>query len=42
MPPALVQSFYTKLPDFQQLLRFYDPQGKFRNAFLDTYIFGSH
>jgi alditol oxidase len=42
MSPALVQSFYTKLPDFQQLLQFYDPQGKFRNAFLDTYIFGSH
>ena len=40
MPPAHVQSLYTKLPDFQQLLRFYDPQGKFRNAFLDTYIFG--
>ena len=35
-----VQSLYPKLPDFQQLLEFYDPQGKFRNAFLDTYIFG--
>ncbi|HEX9441369.1 MAG TPA: D-arabinono-1,4-lactone oxidase [Roseiflexaceae bacterium] len=42
MPPAQLQSLYAKLPDFQQLLRFYDPQGKFRNAFLDTYIFGSH
>jgi alditol oxidase len=40
MPPARVQSLYPKLPDFQQLLRRYDPQGKFRNAFLDTYIFG--
>jgi len=40
LSPAQVQSFYTKLPDFQQLLRSYDPQGKFRNAFLDTYIFG--
>jgi xylitol oxidase len=38
MPAARVQSFYTKLPDFQQLLRQYDPQGKFRNTFLDTYI----
>ena len=42
IPPAQLQSLYAKLPDFQQLLRFYDPQGKFRNAFLDTYIFGSH
>ncbi|HEX6292796.1 MAG TPA: FAD-binding protein [Herpetosiphonaceae bacterium] len=32
-------SLYPKLPDFQQLLRSYDPDGKFRNAFLDTYIF---
>lgn len=40
MPPAQVQSLYPKLRDFQGLLRSYDPQGKFRNAFLDTYIFG--
>lgn len=40
MPPARVQALYQKLPDFQNLLRTYDPQGKFRNAFLDTYIFG--
>jgi len=40
MPAARVQSLYAKLPDFQQLLRHYDPQGKFRNRFLDTYIFG--
>jgi xylitol oxidase len=40
MSPAQLQSCYTRLPDFQQLLRSYDPQGKFRNAFLDTYIFG--
>ena len=33
--PAQLQSLYVKLPDFQQLLRSYDPQGKFRNAFLD-------
>lgn len=38
MPPGRAQSFYEKLPDFQQLLRSYDPQGKFRNAFLETYI----
>jgi alditol oxidase len=41
MPAARLQSLYEKLPDFQQLLRHYDPQGKFRNAFLDTYIFGA-
>jgi xylitol oxidase len=41
MPAARVQSLYERLPDFQQLLREYDPQGKFRNAFLDSYIFGS-
>jgi xylitol oxidase len=40
MPPAQVQSLYKKLPDFQQLLRRYDAQGKFRNACLDTYILG--
>ncbi|MEO8753157.1 MAG: D-arabinono-1,4-lactone oxidase [Casimicrobiaceae bacterium] len=41
MPAARVQSLYAKLPDFQQLLRNHDPQGKFRNRFLDTYIFGT-
>ncbi|MCB9101846.1 MAG: FAD-binding protein [Anaerolineales bacterium] len=40
LPAARVPSLYPKLPDFQQLLHTYDPQGKFRNAFLDTYIFG--
>jgi len=38
MPPARLQSLYERLPDFRQLLRSYDPQGKFRNAFLDTTI----
>jgi alditol oxidase len=42
MSAARVQALYAKLPDFQRLLRSYDPQGKFRNAFLDTYIFGAH
>lgn len=39
--PAYLQSLYKKLPDFQSLLQMYDPQGKFRNAFLDRYIFGT-
>jgi xylitol oxidase len=41
MPAKHVQSLYERLPDFQQLLRDYDPRGKFRNAFLDTFIFGN-
>jgi xylitol oxidase len=41
MDPVRVQSLYERLPDFQRLLEQYDPQGKFRNAFLDTYIFGT-
>jgi len=41
LPPKRLQSLYAKLPDFQALLRSYDPQGKFRNPFLDTYIFGA-
>lgn len=41
MPPANVHARYAKLPDFRDLLQHYDPQGKFRNAFLDTYIFGA-
>jgi xylitol oxidase len=41
MSPAQVQSLYPRMADFQQLLRTYDPTGKFRNAFLDTYIFGA-
>ncbi|MBK9709777.1 MAG: tetratricopeptide repeat protein [Kouleothrix sp.] len=39
MPAARVQSLYAKLPEFQRLLRTYDPAGKFRNAFLDRYIY---
>jgi xylitol oxidase len=39
MPPSYVQSLYAKLPDFQALLQQYDPHGKFRNLYLDKYIF---
>ena len=39
LPPARLQPLYAKLPDFRELLRAYDPRGKFRNEFLDTYIF---
>jgi len=40
MAPARLHSLYQKLPDFQRLLTSYDPQGKFRNPFLDTYTLG--
>lgn len=39
--PGQLQSRYEKMTDFRKLLTEYDPQGKFRNAFLDTNIFGS-
>ncbi|MEO6685933.1 MAG: D-arabinono-1,4-lactone oxidase, partial [Dyadobacter sp.] len=41
MAPAKLQSLYEKLPDFQKLIKEYDPQGKFRNDFLDMYIYKS-
>jgi len=39
MAPAQLHSRYEKLPEFIQLSRKYDPQGKFRNDFLDANIF---
>jgi xylitol oxidase len=39
MPRDQIGSRYEKLQDFRQLLVAYDPQGKFRNSFLDRYIF---
>jgi alditol oxidase len=41
MEPSQLQSLYAKLPAFKQLMAEYDPSGKFRNAFLAKYIFGS-
>ncbi|NOT59410.1 MAG: FAD-binding protein, partial [Acidobacteria bacterium] len=34
--PAQLKARYERYNDFQQLLRKYDPQGKFRNEFLDN------
>lgn len=34
-----LQTIYPRLPDFQRLCRASDPQGKFRNAFLDKNLF---
>ena len=36
--PAAVSRLYDRLPDFQRLLRSLDPDGKFRNKFIDTYV----
>ncbi len=41
MPRARLESLYERWPDFQKLLRQYDPQGKFRNDFLNTNIYGA-
>ena len=41
MQPDRLQSLYPKLPAFRSLLQQYDPLGKFRNSFLDRYIFGN-
>jgi xylitol oxidase len=41
MSPQELKSSYKKLPDFIQLSKKYDPQGKFRNEFLSTNIFSS-
>jgi len=38
MAPAQVQPHYARLADFRALMRHYDPQGKFRNAFVERYI----
>ena len=40
IPPEALRSSYEKLPQFAELLERYDPAGKFRNAFLNRYIFG--
>jgi alditol oxidase len=40
MAPGRLPALYPRWWDFQELLRTYDPQGKFRNRFLDTYLFG--
>jgi xylitol oxidase len=39
-PPEDLKSIYEKLPAFIDLCKTYDPQGKFRNEFLNTNIFG--
>ena len=41
MPPATLQSRYAKLSDFKTLLQKHDPDGKFRNAFLESNLYSS-
>ncbi len=41
IPHERLRSLYEKMPDFQKMLQHYDPQGKFRNEFLDKHIFGT-
>ncbi len=37
--PAKVQALYARLPEFRELAKRCDPHGKFRNKFLETYVF---
>jgi xylitol oxidase len=39
IPPDQLRSRYPNAPRFTELLRRHDPLGKFRNAFLDRYLF---
>jgi alditol oxidase len=39
MPPEQLRSHYPRMPEFIALAKKFDPQGKFRNAFLNTNIF---
>lgn len=41
MAPAKLQSRYSQLDRFKQLLGEYDPKGKFRNAFLEENLYSS-
>ena len=41
MPAAAVHARYPKLGDFRALATRLDPDGKFRNAFVDQFVFGA-
>jgi xylitol oxidase len=40
MAPAELKTRYKKLPEFAGLAKKFDPEGKFRNEFLEKYLFG--
>jgi len=39
MPPTRLQQVYPNIPKFKTLLAEYDPQGKFRNQFIDSNLY---
>jgi xylitol oxidase len=39
--PETVRQQYERLPDFRELVRRYDPAGKFRNVYTDRHLFGA-
>jgi len=41
LAPSVLQSRIPKLEDFKQLMHHYDPNGKFRNEFIDRNLFGA-
>lgn len=41
MSPETLRAKYDRLDDFKDLLATYDPQGKFRNEYLQYYLYGS-
>jgi xylitol oxidase len=40
MSPQRVQGLYPRMADFKDLLHRYDPSGKFRNPFIDYFLYG--
>jgi len=38
LDPATLRGRYPRLPDFTRLMRERDPDGKFRNDFIDRYV----
>lgn len=41
LKPAVLQSRIEKLADFKKIMKKHDPEGKFRNEFIETNLFGS-
>ena len=39
MAPSRLKNLYNKLPDYRQMVKMYDPNGKFRNTYLNTYVY---
>jgi xylitol oxidase len=41
MKPSVLQARIEKLNDFKALMTKHDPEGKFRNEFIDNNLFGA-